>query len=278
MIKTIITGKGSSGSWQVRGVQLGGAIGADVYPRSGNFEGYDRVICVKRIPKETVQALKERDRPWVWDIVDAWPQPEGNSWSRKQAIAWLKGEISALQPSAIVFPTSQMLLDSCWIGPSLVLPHHAWPKYKPRELRSSVLAIGYEGGMQYLGKWLEPLHRECNRRGWVFSHNDRLETCDIAVALRDTSGYPCANWKSNCKLANIQALGIPAICSPEKGYIEFGSGKEIFIDSPDQLSDALATLRAEAVRRIVGTVMSMSVPTLKNVSERYMQWLQALSF
>lgn len=43
----IFTGRGSSGSWQIRGVQLGVAVGATVIPKATNVKG-QQVVVVKK--------------------------------------------------------------------------------------------------------------------------------------------------------------------------------------------------------------------------------------
>jgi len=273
-----VTGKGTSGSWKVRGVQLGTAIEADVLPRHSDFSGHDLVVAIKRIPPELVEALKRSKKPWVWDIVDAWPQPVGNSWSEIEAVMWLRAEIDRLKPAAIVFPNSQMLHDSLWSGPYLVLPHHAWPKYHPVKTRQMVHTVGYEGGDRYLGYWHQIIEWECKKRGWYFSFNGNMEDCDIGIALRCEQGYPAQHWKSNCKLANLQALAIPAICSPEKSYKEFGSGAESFVLAPEDLAKALDGLSAYQDRVLIGASMSRAAPRLEAVAKDYRRWLEQLNF
>ena len=40
-MKILMTGTGNSGSWRIRGEQLGAAIGADVIPRATEVNGYE---------------------------------------------------------------------------------------------------------------------------------------------------------------------------------------------------------------------------------------------
>lgn len=276
-MKILVTGKGTSGSWFIRGVQLGTAIGATVIPKHEDPSGYDLVVVVKKVPPNLLDRLHTRRIPWIWDVVDAWPQPVGNRWQKEQAVKWLKGQILELRPSAIVFPTMIMRRDSDWTGPCTVLPHHAWPKYSPKPLRDHILNVGYEGGLHYLGSWRTLLDIGCNRRGWTFSPNGDLSICDIGIALREYSGYPAKFWKSNCKLANLQALGVPAICSPERSYKEFGSGKEIFVTSPEELKGALDLLM-DCDRGPIREAMLAAAPRLEDISKGYLQWLNQLNF
>lgn len=273
-MRILVTGRGTSGSWKVRGEQLGAAIGARVIPRCADVRGADVVVWVKRI----INGAPLKGRFWVWDIVDAWPQPEGNNWTEARAVAWLRGELDRHRPSAVVFPTAAMLADSGWQGPALVLPHHAWPRYHQVALRDRVEAVGYEGSMCHLGRWSEVLERACRARGWCFSANGDLSKCDIGIALRECSGHAPRRWKSNVKLANLQALGIPAICSPERGYIEFGSGAELYVQTEAELAEALDQLGSLECRARAGARMAAAVPTLAAVAEEYMTWLEQLNF
>jgi hypothetical protein len=272
-MRILVTGRASSGSWKVRGEQLGRAIGALVRPRCMDLRGADIVVWVKRVMK----GAPLRGRFWVWDIVDAWPQPEGNAWDDARAVAWLREEIGRHKPNAIVFPTTAMLEDSGWQGPALVLPHHAWPRYHPVARRERVQAVGYEGSHVHLGRWRERLEQACAARRWRFEVNGDMPQCDIGIALRECAGHAPRRWKSNVKLANLQALGIPAICSPERGYLEFGSGSEIYVQTEDELADALDRCASQEFRADAAVRMRAAVPTLTQMAERYKAWLATLS-
>lgn len=277
-MKLLFTGSGKSGSWSIRGDQIGRAIGATVAPNASMelIESADVTVVVKRVSDEMLGLL--RGRRWVWDIVDAWPQPKGNEWQRERAIAWLRGELSRLKPYAVVFPTQRMALDSGWGGRQLTLPHHAWPKYVDAVtvVRESVSVVGYEGG-DYLGRWLPVIERECSSRGWRLMINGDMRDADIGIALRDASGYPAKAWKSNCKLANIQALGIPAVLSVEAGYSETRNGTEIWVDRFDEIGAAFDKLSEFSVRKEIAEKQRSSAPQLKDIAVRYFKWLSQLS-
>lgn len=280
-MRALVTGKGGkAGSWAVRGEQLGEAIGAAVAPLADGAEiaRADLVVVVKRTPPDLIERIRAARRPWVYDVVDAWPQPYGNEWGRDAAIRWLRQHLAALAPAAVVFPTTRMLEDSAWHGPALVLPHHGWPKYTPRETAPVVRRVGYEGDPRYLGRWRPLIESECRERRWEFVVNGDLATCDVGVALRDVTGYPAGAWKSNCKLANLQALGLPAVCSPEASYQEFGSGAEWFVESRADLSRAFGTLAHVGPRARSSQQMLSSAPRLQPLAARYGDWLRALRY
>lgn len=270
----VVTGTGKSGSWRIRGDQLGAAVGAKVLPRCTDFRACALAVYVKRVSIEALVALRKANIRWVWDIVDAWPQPEGNTWGTDQAVSWLRGQLQRLQPYAVVFTTKAMQEDSGWEGPSIVLPHHAWPRYDRRnDLRPEVRVLGYEGN-DYLGGWEGQLRRECQSRGWRLEMNGPMRNCDIGIALREAEGHPARRWKSNVKLANLQALGVPALCSPEAGYLEFSHGAEVLVDSPERLSDALDWCALDEVRLLAQTV---EIITLQQVAKDYRAWLRTLN-
>jgi hypothetical protein len=124
-MEVLITGKGGkSGSWAIRAEQLGRAIGATIKPlaRVSDCRCADLIVVVKRTPVTVIDSIASSGRPWVFDIVDGWPQPVGNEWSNDQAVSWLRGEIRRLNPTAMVFGTAEMQADAAFDGPSLVLP------------------------------------------------------------------------------------------------------------------------------------------------------------
>jgi glycosyltransferase involved in cell wall biosynthesis len=214
----------------------------------------------------------------VWDVVDAWPQPEGNHWSREQALDWLHGQVAAIRPLAVVAATRRMAED---LQPAaatvLALPHHARPGLRPQALRGTVTRLGYEGSRKQLGRWREVLEAECTRRGWAFVMNPTsLADVDIVAALREAEGYPPRHWKSNVKLANAQACGVPIVCNRECGYLETASGGERWADDENELATALDSLTAADARRDAAVRLSSDAPTLEALARRYRAWLESL--
>lgn len=265
---------GRAGSWRIRGEQLAATMGAAFSVRASDKEigTATIVVLVKRPDPGTLSKLHRFNKRFVWDVVDAWPQPHGNSWSRDQSVRWLRGEISRINPAAVVFPTTRMLEDSNWAGPSLVLPHHSDPRYVADSRRfNPQRVLAYEGSPVYLGVWDEQLSLECSARGWIFRKNSDLRGADYAVALRDVSGYPAPAWKSNVKTANAHALGLPVIASPELGYLEFAVGTEKWVSTRAQLSQAL-----DAVARLEDKYEPHPL-RIDSVAAVYCAWLYGLS-
>lgn len=254
-MKVLITGKGGkAGSWAVRGVQLGYAMGATVKPMAtrADMRKHDVVLVVKRCPPELLTELRASGVPWVYDIVDAYPQPACSLWSAQEARSWLHARIAELQPRGVIWATERMRDDSS-IGGKVVYHHHR-PGLARNPIREKVRTIGYEGGAHYLDHWLPHIERECKRRGYRFVVNpDQLAQLDIVLALRGGvwDGYCQRNWKSNVKLANAHGSGTPFIGATESGYKETSSGCEYWADTPQELTRSLDWLESHEARKAV---------------------------
>lgn len=270
-MKVLVTGRGSGGSFRIRGEQLGRAIGAKVEPKAAKIDA-DLCVIVKRdIPRS-------RSVPVVYDVVDAWPQPHGNQWGHGQCMQWLRGQIAAVRPIGIVAATGAMAEDCGEFGlPVLRLPHHARPGQAVNPIREHVKVVGYEGGVKYLGKWQSVLEKECARRGWSFVTNPpRLADLDIVVAFREATGYAARAWKSNVKAANAQATGTPFICQRASGYSETSTGGECLADTEDELTKALDILIDVHARSAAHKLLLAGTITLESVAATYRTWLESL--
>lgn len=271
-MRILVTGRGKSGSWQVRGVQLGKAIGADVRTDGGDGQ-YDLAVIVKRPRFEVTTALR---CPRIWDVVDAWPQPLGNEWTRDHCMNWLRPQVHDLGLVGIVAATEAMAEDCQIFGiPVLTLRHHARPGMRRNPLRERVAVVGYEGGEQYLGWWRAWLEQECARRGWGFVINPpALADVDIVVALRAAQGYAARRWKSNVKLANAQGSGTPSICECAAGYMETANAGQCWANDAFEAKLAFDILTDYDARK--RQVEAYRAPTLENVAKTYREWLCAL--
>lgn len=276
-MKILVTGRGTSGSWQIRGVQLGQAIHADVNVKPASIE-HDVVVVVKRWTLDLLNKIRASGALFVYDIVDAWPQPEGNAWARDECLRWLRVHLDAARPHAVVAATQQMATDCEECGHrAFWLPHHGRPYQSVNRIRHEVTCVGYEGGAHYLGGWLTTIEHECRQRGWQFVLNPRsLSELDVVFAFRDFNGYAARNWKSNVKLANAQVTGTPAVLTPEAGYIETSSKYEFFVDTPAEFSEALDILEYYSVRSTAAKRMLEVAPRLHQVAETYRAWLSEL--
>lgn len=252
-MKLLFTGKGGSGSWQVRAEQLGSALGAKVKPfaNGSDFFDCDLAVVVKRTPEEIVEPLRKSGKPWVFDIVDCYPQPLASDWTRDQAIGWVRKKLEYLKPNGVVWPTQRMRSD-CDIGlPGIVLPHHHRPNIKVNPIREKIQWVGYEGRAEYLAEWLPILQEECSKRGWRFTTKPaHLADLDVVVALRGGhwNGYVQRHWKSNVKLANAHGSGTPFMGQLEDGYTETAAGCEYWIADRTHIGISFNWLESQTTR------------------------------
>jgi hypothetical protein len=252
----LFTGRGTSGSWQVRGVQLGEACGATVKARANlqDCQQADYIVAVKRAAPDLLYAIRQSGRPWALDVVDMYPQPMCTGWHQAKAIRWVKTQIAELQPTGVIWPNARMRED-CDTGlPGIVLYHHYRPGSAINTIREHVALVGYEGSPNYIGEWLEPIKAHCAERGWQFVINPpSLADMDIVVACRGSeyNGYAQSHWKSNVKLANAHGSGTPFTGPRECGYLETESGLEQWVETPDDLRDCLDRLNEQYHRQQV---------------------------
>lgn len=276
-MKILVTGGGSSGSWQIRGAQLGSAIGATVQVDASQelIGKHDIVVLVKRHKDGLLNRLQKKRV--VWDIVDSYPQPVGNLWDRFACMSWLESKLRLIKPVAVVAATEVMAKDCESLGyKAICIPHHARQGLKRTGIRP-MRVVGYEGGLQHLGAWRHWLEEQCKRRGWVFvPQAAALNDLDIVVALREYNGYASRNYKSNVKLANAQASGTPIICNRAAGYQETASGGEFWADDSQEVCAAFDDLEGVSARKHVSDMLYGSQPSLEAMATKYVTWLKSL--
>lgn len=275
-MKILITGRsGSSGSFAIRGFQLGKAIGATV-KLDANLQDctqHDAVIVVKKVSPQTLQAIRLSGRPFIYDTVDPWPQSQPCTWNQSESIFWLRSHLAQLKPDVAVFGTVQMRQDGGLGG--LVLGHHSWQKYvaHPKTQREQAKVIGYEGSLLHLGKWRKVLEKECKKRNLEFIINGDMTKVDAAVALRDGISYPAQNWKPATKLVNANALHIPTLCSREAGYEGVATGGEFWIDSEVDVAKALSQLSDPIIYKRACKFAATGIVLLDVIALQYKAWL-----
>lgn len=271
-MRPVIVGGGDSGSWAIRGLQMSEATGFPVRAPTERISGYDVVIVVKRAIR---QLIRWPGQKLVWDIVDAWPQPSGNSWSRVESLAWLKMQLDTYKPDLTIAATQRMAEDIQAFGYRAVcIVHHSRP-YPVVSVRADLRTVIYEGSEQHLGTWAKVLHELGKEQGFQFIINPlHYWVADVVVGLRQPEGYPARCWKSNVKQANAQASGLPFIGSPECGYKETGSGREIYVTDRAELKAALEYLRPVKTRLEIAEAMVAVAPRLEKVAEDYVKAVQ----
>jgi hypothetical protein len=276
-MKLLVTGKGTSGSWEIRGRQLGAAMNATVQPMWLDPKGFDRIIMVKRPAAPLLEWMAKRKCPLIWDVVDSWPQPVGNHWNRDQCMEWMRDQLKRIQPDGIIAATDSMRQDLLELTkvPVIWVPHHARPDYREPVIRDEVAVIGYEGGTNYLEGYIGTILDECAKRDWVFLINPmNYHAMDVVLAVRGVAGYAPKHWKSNVKLANAQANGIPIICNPEMGYRETCTGDEVWCYSPSDLPKLFDYIKPRNVRRLFSQGLRENIITVDAMAEKVTEWLR----
>jgi glycosyltransferase involved in cell wall biosynthesis len=277
--RILVIGKGGAGSWQIRGEQLGRAIGADVrtHDAAEAMKQADIVVFVKRIDPYLWDRARALGKFVVWDTVDVWPQPACNQ--HAQAMRFMACSLEGMRPDFVVFSTRRMHEDLGNGVKSSFLYHHSRPNQQVNPIRPRIEAIGYEGSERYIMRWRPIIDRECAKRGWTFVVNpEELADVDVILALRggDWKGYAPQHWKSNVKLANAQATGTPIIANKECGYFETDhSGGVYFAENEFELVACFDWLVEYQTRRECSARLLRDAPnyTLSKVSQDYKRML-----
>jgi hypothetical protein len=281
LMNVLFTGKGSSGSWKIRGEQLGHALHAVVKPKATrqDCQAADLIVVVKRISSDLLANIRKSGKPWVFDAVDFYPQPDCSTWSREHAIDWVRHSLAKLKPNAVIWP-NQAMMEDCGKGYNgIVLYHHHRPGMPENPIRKEIAQICYEGAEAYIGGWLPAILKECQARGWHFRINlGHLADSDIVLAIRDEKycGYAQRHWKSNVKLANAHGSGTPFIGPCESGYSETATGYEKWVESPEFLKCAFDELDSQELRQTISREFLRNKITINEVAAQYQRFLHGV--
>lgn len=278
-MRILVTGRGGAASWTIRGEQIGAALGATVKPNATivDMNAHDVILVIKRVPPEMLRALHHCGRPWVYDIVDAYPQRTAEPMSKRQSLRWLHDWLGVLRPTSVIWPTQRMQVDGG--GGGRVVYHHARPGIAANPIRPTLGVIGYEGSMRYIEHWQAHIIDECRRRNMTFLINPtRMADVDVVLAVRDPAwrSYATQNWKSNVKLANAQASGTPFIGHLESGYFETHCGAEYWAEHPSEIGRSLDWMLEQSARQSIRDRMRVAgdVLTLGNMAEQVREALR----
>jgi hypothetical protein len=259
----LIVGNGK-GSWSMRGIQLGAALGARVTmaPSPDDFKWCSVVVLVKRTNPDHVQMAKREGKPIVWDALDFWRQPTQNGLLMPEAMRLLGLHMNAIDPALVIGATEEMGKDAS----GAYLPHHSWAGLVPTPARPKVEVVAYEGNPIYLGRWENWLETACDARGWALAINPpSLSDADIVVGFRDGQwdGWMARHWKSGVKVVNAIAAGRPFIGQDSAARSELQPEGSI-VETREELGAALDSwasyeIRAEVVERSLARVEQFTV-------------------
>lgn len=270
-MKILFTGKPNKGSWQIRAVQMAEGLGQCVpFATVHQCREADFIVVVKRTPPEVLRSVRASGRPWAWDAVDPYPQPLCSTWSRKQAIFWVREQVLELRPTVVCWANKKMSQDIDMEG--VVIPHHHRPGTPCNPVRDRITLVGYEGSPKYLAEWAPALHMAAERIGAKFTDSPAsLAECDVVVAVRGGPAdcYATRQWKSNVKLANAHGSGTPFIGQKDPGYQETRAGGEIWVAKPDDLGPALETLALQKDRQKISENFRASAITLQDCQKQW---------
>jgi len=263
MMNVLMVGGGKGGSWEMRGRQLGAAIGARVtsVPTIADWRWADLCVLVKRAAREHAPTAQAHGVPIVWDALDFWAQPAQNDLHQVAAHVLFGGAIAVIKP-ALTIGATQAMADACG---GVYLPHHSWDGLTPEPARETVSVVAYQGNTAYLGRWTSRLQKACAKRGWSFVVNPSdLRQADIIVALRDGQwdGFICREWKSGVKLTNAIAAGRPVIGQASAAMREMAQPSTI-IESEAELDAALDQWTPFAARAAAVDVCHLHAPALR---------------
>jgi len=275
-MKILLVGADTRGSWQMRGVQLGQALGAvaTVKPTRADWRWADVVVLVKRAAIMYEHAVKDaKGVPILWDVLDFWNQPDDNDYPVSVVTALVNVKRDRLGATAIG-ATERMASDI----DGVYLPHHCRLGLTPTPPRDKARVVGYDGTRKYLGAWLAHLDRTCARLGLTFALNPAdLSSVDVLVSFRDGrwDGAVCRQWKSGVKYVNAISAGRPILSQPAAARDELAP-VGMTLDHPDGLAAALDYVTQDAVREqaYLQGLARASTFTVESVAAQYRGLIQ----
>ncbi len=266
-MRILMIGADGKGSFEMRGRQIGHAIGARVTrsPSPRDFSWADVIVLIKRAAMRWGDQAKRSGVPIAWDVVDFWKQPEENQLSIEVLTRRVLEVRDAIGATTLIGATQAMATD---IG-GVCVPHHCRLDLAPAPPRRDVdrLVVGYEGRVKYLGKWKAELEYACADLGCDFVVNPPdLRAVDVVVALRGgrADGDVCRRWKSGVKYANALVAGRPVLAQMTAGFDDVAPVGLTMDDSIDVRSrlQALMSMRAEAYQVAVKRASEFTLATI----------------
>jgi hypothetical protein len=269
-VNLLIVGKGQ-GSWTMRGLQLGAALGARVTstPTVADWHWAESIVLVKRAGWTYAPIARSCGVPVAWDALDFWRQPAENMVDESTALRLLRHALQTIQPTQCLGATAAMA-DA---ASGVYVPHHGRAGLIPTPARDVCRVVGYDGNAAYLDAWRPALEAACRARGWTFVINPPdLSAVDLLVALRGGpwDGWICRAWKSGVKLVNAICAGRPIITQASAAWHELAPAGSL-VSSVADLDRALEAWTEADVRRQVADEAMARAPlyTVQAVAGAY---------
>lgn len=279
-MRILMVGADGKGSFEMRGRQLGHALGARVtlQPSARDWSWADVIVLVKRAAMKWGLQAKRAGAPVIWDVLDFWKQPEENTISLDRLRERIADECKAIGVTTVIGATQAMAQDLNGV----YLPHQCIAGLEPAPPRldpNRTIVVGYHGRAKYLGGWKRRLEQACDELGMVFVVNPvDLRELDVVVALRDGQwdGEVCRRWKSGVKYVNALVAGLPVLTHATSGFAEISPVGAI-IERPEALEERLQTVsaptnRAEAYETARSRAQEFD---LFSVANRYREIIQS---
>jgi hypothetical protein len=213
------TSRSSAGAWQIRGQQIAAMRSnwkAINKPNDNDLDEADLVCFVKKPDPRIIERVRQKGKPFVFDIIDSWAQPEDGLRCTDSSkardlfeLAWKR-----IGADGYIFPTRRMREDlGALVRERVTIYHHYWPQIQRNPVRERVSVVGYEGA-DYLGEWRPRIEKACSDRGIRFVANP-LNYTDLDIVILTRGGahgnFLSRSYKSNVKLANAIGSGTPAL-------------------------------------------------------------------
>lgn len=262
---------GSRTSGEIRGRQVAQALGGsarfvDVHnPNWSIIQQNEIVLFVRTWEGNLARELKRRGYIIGYEVAD---MPVGDAVFRNAEVSDLSAYAHP-ECDFFVVNNHMQLGDMATVcsKPCYVIPHHSTNVGgQAAPFRTKPERVGYVGLPEQLSgrNELETLCKKYDVQ-FVSVHPNTREECDevfrsldigVVFAESDSTMRPrvvelMRRYKPNTKLSNFQAYGIPTICIPYESYKEHGGDACIFIETKEEMLQALEKLLINHSLRLV---------------------------
>ena len=267
---------GHLGSARIRGIQVAKALGCNSFLlKEFTLEqaaAHEVVVYVKRMPAPSL--MKAIRRRGIIQVVD--PLDDYNDWRMRRRVRYIDALIGASLTHAVH-------LERKWKRPTTELPHHHC-NFDERRIPPARLppTLGYVGGKLHwpetrsvLKKFSYPTVVDLEHRNLV----DSYMAIDVGLGFRKHAQK--TSFNSPIKLLNYMSFGIPAVVTPESGYLEVARHGEhcLFAQTKAEYRMLLARLAEDLpLRQKLGDAAWEAARPfhMRCVAERYHTFLRSL--